>query len=148
MSWLERATLVQALRPIVIWLWFLDRQRDHLASGALDGPQGLTLLGWEMLLLIIVTVVAGIVIQIGAVILSTATGQETIAGIDDERDRLIEARAMVRGFTMVGFGFLGAILALWQGWGAVWAMNLMLAGMVLSDIVVNLLKFWRYARGG
>ena len=148
MSWLERATLVQALRPLLIWLWFLDRQRGHLASGALDGADGLTLLGWEMLLLVIVTIGVGIVIQAAAVILSTATGQETIAGIDDERDRLIEARATVRGFGVVGFGFLAAVLALWQGWGAVWAFNLLLAGMVMSDIVVNLLKFIRYARGG
>lgn len=147
MSWLECATLVHALRAVLIYSWFLNRQSGYLASGALDGPEGLMLLGWEVLLLIIVTVVAGIIIQIVAVILATATGQESIAGIEDERDRLIEARAMVRGFTFVGFGFLAAILALWQGWGAVWAFNLMLAGMVASDIVVNLLKFLRYARG-
>ena len=147
MSWLEGATLVQALRAVAIYLWYLSRQRDLWASGALDGPQGLTVLGWEILLLIIVTIVVGMLIQLVAVIISTATGQESCAGIEDERDRLIEARAMVKGFGMVGFGFLAAVLALWQGWGAIWAMNLLLAGMVASDILVNLVKFLRYVRG-
>jgi len=148
MSWLERATLVQALRAVVIYLWFLARQRDLMASGALAGPDGLTLLGWEMLLLIIATVVVGIVIQIIATVFATVVEGESVAAIEDERDRLIEARATVKGFGVVGLGFLAAVLALWQGWGAVWAFNLLLAGMVASDILVNLLKFLRYARGG
>ena len=148
MSWLERATLVQALRPAMLYLWFLARQRELMASGALDGPDALTLLGWEMLLLIIATVAVGIVIQIAATLLATLVEGETVEAIDDERDRLIEARAMVKGFTIVGVGFLTAVLALWQGWGAVWGFNLVLAGMVASDVVVNLWKFLRYARGG
>lgn len=147
MSWFERATAVQALRAVLVYAWFLHRQQGHLAAGALDGEAGLRLLGWEMLLLVMVTIVFGIVIQIVATILTTATGEESIAAIEDERDRLIEARAMVRGFSLAGMGFLAAMLALWQGWGAVWAINLMLAGMVLADIVVNLLKFFHYARG-
>jgi hypothetical protein len=67
--------------------------------------------------------------------------------MEDERDRLIEAQAMVKGFTLAGLGFLACVLALWQGWGAVWALNLMAAGMVGADVLVNLIKFQRYARG-
>jgi hypothetical protein len=147
MSWIERAPLAQALRALIVYGWYLSRQRDLAAAGALDGPGGLQALGWEILLLIIVTIGVGIVIQIIAVVLAIATGQESGSGIDDERDKLIEARAMVRGFTFVGFGFLGMALALWQGWGAVWAVNLMLAGMVACDLVVCLIRFLRYWRG-
>jgi hypothetical protein len=146
-SWLERAWLAQALRAASVYVWFLSRQRDHLASGALDGPAGLTLLGWEMLLLIMVTIATGLALQIFFVVLSVATGQETTDSIDDERDKRIEARATVHGFTLVGLGFLAAVLALWQGWGAVWAFNLLVGFMVASDVVVNLFKFFRYRLG-
>ncbi len=148
MSWLERSSLVQALRALIVFAWYLSRHRALSASGAFDTPQGLTVLGWEMLLMILVTVAAGLVVQILAVVLSVATGQETGKGLDDERDKLIEARAMVSSFGVAGLGFLAAVLALWQGWGAVWAMNLMLTGMVAADVVVNLIKFLRYWRGG
>jgi hypothetical protein len=137
MSWLERAPLAQAIRPLLIYAWYLSW----------PAPETLEALGWNMLLLILATVGVGIIVQIIFVVLSTATGQEQIDGIEDERDRMIEALAMVRAFTFVGLGFLGAVLALWYGWGAVWAFNVMLAGMVACDVAVNLLKFWRYARG-
>ena len=125
MSWLERATLVQALRPVAIWLWFLS------AQGPLVAVTDLRLLGWQMLMLIVATVVVGIVIQVLAIILTVATG-DTANEFEDERDKLIEARATVTGFTLSGLGFLAGVLALWQGWGAVWALNLVLGGMVAA----------------
>ena len=148
MSWLERSTVLQALRAVLVYVWYLSDVRALADSGALAGPDGLERLGWQMLQLIGVTVLAGIVVQILAVIVTTATGQEAIADMEDERDRQIEARATGTGFAMAGFGFVSGILALWQGWGAVWAFNLVLAGMVAADVAVNLLKFIRYWRGG
>ena len=148
MSWLERCWLAQTLRPIVVYGWYLNRHFEFAAQGAFNGPDGLKLLGWELLLLIIATIIAGIIVQAGFVITSVATGQETIDGIDDERDKQIEARAMKHGFTATGLGFLSMVLALWQGWGLLWAVNLLLAGMVLADVTVNFYKFFRYWRGG
>lgn len=147
MSWLESSWLVQALRALILYGWYLSRHSELKAAKAFDGPQGFETLGWEILLLVMVTIAAGLVIQIFFVIMSVATGQESVDGIDDERDKLIEARAMVKGFTMVGLGFLASVLALWQGWGAVWAINLMLGGMVAADVTVNVIKFIRYWRG-
>ncbi|NJR13961.1 MAG: DUF2178 domain-containing protein [Phyllobacteriaceae bacterium] len=147
-SWLERSWLAQTLRAMGVYAWFLSRQQGHYASGAFDAPDGLVLLGLgKMLLLIMVTMGVGLAVQIIFVILSVATGQETTDGIDDERDRHIEARATVHGFTLTGLGFLAAVLALWQGWGAVWAFNLMVGFMVASDVVVNLYKFVCYRQG-
>ena len=70
-----------------------------------------------------------------------------MADLCDERDKAIERRAIEVGFTVVGIGFVAMALALWQGWGAVWAINLLLGGFVASDISVNLLKFRSYWRG-
>jgi hypothetical protein len=148
MSWFERATFFQALRPIAVWLWYLAELRSLAAQGRLAGEAGLVELGWLMLLFILVTIGVGIVIQILFVILTTVSGQETMADLEDERSKLIEAQATVTGFGVAGFGFLAAVLALWQGWGAVWAFNLMLGGMVAADVVVNLRKFFRFWRGG
>ncbi len=149
MSWLERSWLAQTVRALTIYGWYLIRHRELTSSGAFEGPEGLKLLGWEILLLILATIVIGIVLQSAFVITAIASGQESRNGFDeDERDRQIEARAMKHGFTATGFGFLGMVLALWQGLGALWAINLMLAGMVLADVTVNLYKSFRYWRGG
>lgn len=144
----EWSALVQAVRAVAVYAWFLSRQRDLAASGVLSSPEGLEALGWEMLLLIMVTMGTGLLLQIGATVLMVARGGESIDALDDERDRLFEARAMVRGFIPIGFGFLSGVLALWQGWGAVWALNLIVAGMAASDATVNLDRFFRYWRGG
>jgi hypothetical protein len=148
MSWFELSWPAQALRAVVVYAWFLSRQMALYQSGALGGEAGLALLGWEMLLLIIVTIVAGMALQMGFAIAAVASGQETSELVgEDERDKRIEARATVHGFTLTGLGFLACVLALWQGWGAVWAFNLMVGFMVAADVAVNLYKTLRYWRG-
>lgn len=148
MSWLERATLAQAIRAVLVWLWYLTELRALSDQGLLVGEAGLVAMGSLMLILIAGTIGAGMLIQILFVILTFVTGQETATDLEDERSRLIEAQATVTGFGVAGFGFLAAVLALWQGWGSVWAFNLMLGGMVAADVVVNLRKFFRFWRGG
>ena len=147
MSWLERSTLAQALRAAVIYAIFLTYMRAMAADGRLTGDAGLGRLGLAILILIGATVVVGILVQILAVILAAITGDEKMADLIDERDKAIERRAIEIGFTVVGAGFVAMALALWQGWGAVWAINLLLGGFVASDILVNLLKFRSYWRG-
>jgi hypothetical protein len=149
MSWYELSWPAQALRALIVYAWYLRRAQGHVASGAFDSAEGLKLLGWELLLLIMVTIAAGIVVQGFFAIMAVSTGQETTEMLgEDERDKRIEARAIVHGFTMTGVGFLAMALAFWQGLGLIWAVNVMVAGMVLSDVTVNLYKFFRYWRGG
>ena len=147
MSWLERSTFAQALRAIVIYAVFLSSLQTKAAAGQLAGEAGLSRLGLSILLLIVATVVAGIVVQILAVVLATAMGDEKMVDMQDERDKAIERRAIEVGFGFVGGGFVVMALALWQGWGAVWAINLLVGGFVISDILVNLLKYRSYWRG-
>ena len=148
MSWYELSWPAQALRALIVYGWYLSRNAGPVASGAFENAEGTKLLGWELLLFIIVTIVAGIIVQAFFAIMAVTSGQETTELLgEDERDKRIEARAMVRGFTMTGLGFGGMVLALWQGWGAIWAINVMLCGMVLNDVTVNLYKFFRYWRG-
>lgn len=149
MSWWDRSWLAQTMRAILVYGWYLSRQQPLIASGALEGADGLKVLGWELLLFILATIGVGIIVQGSFAILAVSTGQESTDGLgEDERDKQIEARAMVKGFGMTGLGFLGMVLALWQGWGIIWAVNVQLAGMVAADVTVNLYKFYRYLRGG
>lgn len=147
MSWLERSTLAQALRAAVIYAVFLTYMQAMAADGRLIGDAGLTRLGLAILILIGATIIIGIILQILAMIMAAINGEEAMADLTDERDKAIERRAIEVGFGVVGFGFLAMALALWQGWGAIWAINLLLGGFVASDILVNLLKFRSYWRG-
>ena len=149
MSWYELSWPAQALRALIVYGWYLSRNMEFAASGAVESAEGLKLLGWELLLLIVVTIGAGIIVQGFFAIMAVSSGQESTDLLgEDERDKRTEARAIVHGFSMTGFGFLCMSLALWQGWGLIWAINVMVAGMVLSDVTVNLYKFFRYWRGG
>lgn len=147
MSWLERSTLAQALRAVAVYVAFLLYLRGLASDGQLSGEDGLSRLGLAILILIGATVLAGIVVQILAVIMATASGDEKMIDMSDERDKAIERRAIEVGFGVAGAGFLSMALALWQGWGAVWSINLLIGGFMASDILVNLLKFRSYWRG-
>jgi hypothetical protein len=132
MAWLEIAPLAQALRAAAVWaLW---------SSWPMPGLDQTGALGLHLLTLIGLTVLAGLIVQIGFVILSTATGQERVDGIDDERDRLIEARSMSWGMNFAGLGFLAMAVALWWGWAMIPALQLLVGGFILADVAVNLRK--------
>ena len=145
MSFLEIATIIQTIRSAVFtgayawWAW------GAAGAGRFDGPEGLVLLGKGLFIFIVATVVAGIILQVIAIVITIALDQESRPGDLDERDRMIERRALQHGFTFIGFGFVGAVLALWWGHGAVLGFHVMLAGFTLADFAVNTSKFVSYA---
>lgn len=147
MSWIERGPLLQALRALaaggVVLLWL----RTAAAAGRLEGEAGLTLLGLAFLIYIGATILAGIVVQIVLTLLSILVDGEHIETLMDERDRAVERRSMNAGLTLAGAGLVAGSLALWQGWGAVWGLCLILSGFIAADIAVNTARFIAYRRG-
>lgn len=143
---LELAALFQAARALGLGFLYAIWARSAELAGRFDGDAGLVLLGKSLLIFIAVTVGLGMVFQIIAIIVAIVKGEESRPGDLDERDREIERRAMSKGFSAVGFGFLGLALALWYGWGAVASIHILLAGFVGADLLVNVAKFVSYWR--
>jgi hypothetical protein len=149
MSLFEMSWPAQTIRSLAVYIWFLSRQLDLATAGAFDGPEGLRLLGWELLLFIMVSIATGFVVVAIFSILASITGQDSIEMFgNDERSKYVESRGNALAFAITALGFLAMVLALWQGWGILWAINLMVAGMVAADAAASSFMFVRYWRGG
>jgi uncharacterized membrane protein len=147
MTYVEKGSLLQAVRALAVYALFLARMQAYRADGSLFAPGGEVLVARSALWLIGLTVVAGLVVQIGVTILSLIARDENVSNVFDERDRQIERRAVETGFGIVGAGFVAAMAALAWNWPVAAGLNLLILGFVAADVVVNLLKFRSYLRG-
>jgi hypothetical protein len=147
MSYLETGSLLHVIRAIagaVVFKFWVDGAD---AAGRLAGEAGLVLIGKASLIFIAATVAAGLIVQIATLIFAFVSGAESRPGDLDERDRLIELKAIARGFAACGLGFVAFFLGLALGWPLIAALHLLFGGFILSDILVNALKVLAYRRG-
>jgi len=146
MSFLEINNLIQTIRSIIFAVTYTIWARHAADSGRFAGDAGLVLLGKALFIYIIAVVVIGVALHVLAMVVAVAVDKDARPGEMDERDRLIERRALQHGFAFIGFGFFFAVIALWRGYGAVTGFHVMLAGFTLADITGNLSKFVSYLR--
>ncbi|MEO8530065.1 MAG: hypothetical protein ABI459_02480 [Deltaproteobacteria bacterium] len=146
MSFFEINNIIQTIRALILGGIYFFWAKSALAMGRLDAEIGLVLLGKSILFYAGVTILAGIILHILAMIVAIARGEEPRAGEMDERDRIIEFRATRTGFALSGFGFMAAAVTLWFGYGAVFAFFTLLAGFIAADVLVNMQKFITYWR--
>jgi hypothetical protein len=147
MTHVERGALFQALRALAVYALYLVWMRDHHLDGSLHSPGAEVLVAQSALWLIGLTIAAGLLVQIVVTILSGITRDENLAHLFDERDKQIERRAIESGFGIVGAAFVATLAALANGWTPAVSLNVLVAGFVLADLAVNLLKFRSYLRG-
>lgn len=141
MSLQESRYLVSFLTFLAAAIWFGLRAADRFQAGAFDGPEGLAALGRAVLWFIAALVGIGILAQIALAILRGILGADN-DDRSDERDRLIEHRAMNAAFTALSLFFLGAMFLLAFGHGAPLAVLTVTAGFVAAGLVADL---WRIA---
>lgn len=147
MTFVEKGALLQAIRALAVYALYLTWMRGFHLDGTLHAAGAEVMVARSVLWLIGLTVGAGLLVQIAVTILSGIVKDENLAHLFDERDKQIERRAIETGFGIVGAGFLATMVALTNGWSVALALNLLVAGFVLADLVVNLLKFRSYIRG-
>ncbi len=104
--------------------------------------------GQAVLILIGVQIVLVIVGQIVLAIIHTiAAKKDDIPTFEDERDKLIELKAMRSTFIVFGVGFILSMIILAVGGQPISAPVIMLVGMMAADIMGNLSKLYFYRRG-
>ncbi|MCF6273650.1 MAG: hypothetical protein L3J37_10770 [Rhodobacteraceae bacterium] len=117
-------------------------------DGRFDGPEGLMRLGQMILWLI----GGGIVVNIAMMILFNiifAIGDKDSnpSTLFDERDKLIELRAVRISYHFQGIGYVGAMVMMALGSSAFMVFNLMLAVFALSGVLEAVLRLALYRRG-
>ena len=115
-------------------------------SGYFDGPDGMMLTGRAILILIGSIVGAGILGQILLAIGTTIAGAEPEMK-EDERDKLIELKAMNLGFSIFGAGFLASFVALALGWPPFEVFHFIIYAMVICGLMADIIRIWLHRRG-
>lgn len=122
------------------------RVRGLYADGYFDGPDGMALTGRAVLVLMAAIVVAGILGQIVLAIVTTILGAELEMN-EDERDKLIELRAMHLGFSLFGAGFLASFIALALGRPPFEVFHFIVYAMIVTGLLADVIRIRLHRRG-
>lgn len=144
----QRTAIFQLIATPVVVLIFAPRFYAALHAGTFDGPDGLAAAAQLLLIAVLSTIVISIAVHIlGTIALSILTGRGDVDDLTDERDRIfVRTGERLSHFTTGGFLIL-LLLLLWRGAPAPAALGILFLGCALGDIIANLYKLIRYARG-
>jgi hypothetical protein len=147
MSVQERRVVVSLVANLLVFAVFFVIVLGMYQDGRFDGEDASRLIGQAILWLIGAEIVANIA---GSILLAIghaiATGEEE-PDVTDERDKLIELRALRISFYLFGAAFVGVAVAMALGASFVVAFLAMMASLAIADAVGNLVRLWRYRRG-
>lgn len=146
MSYQELKYATSFATTLIVALLY-DRRIDALNSaGYFDGDNGMVLTGRALLILVAAIVGAGILGQILLAIGSTIAGGE-VEMDEDERDRLIELKAMNWAFSLFGAGLLAALAALALGWSAFDVLHYIIYAMIAAGLFADAMRVFLHRRG-
>jgi len=132
----------------VIFIVFLIIIIGLYQDGRFDGDGAGRLVGQSVLILIGAQIVGNIVVAIlTAISRAIITGEEEEPDITDERDKLIELRALRLTFILFGVAFVGTAVALSLGAALFTAFLMIIIAFAVSDLVGNALRLVLYRRG-
>jgi len=164
MSYSEKRAVVSIFAGIAVLVSYCLTVFGKVKSGA-AAPDDLKFWAGAMLLFIIIGIVASIVIQIVFHILlsmaiaireQVATGksddknvEKKIAAemIEDERDKLVELKAMRVGFAVAGVGFVTALIYAYLGFSVGVMTNIMFFSFSVGSILEGFSQIFFYRRG-
>jgi len=143
----EREALTGLITTLIVALLFIWRLSVLHDAGLFAGPEALQV--WARSVLLLVAISLGIAIMVTILFhigYEVVTGEKT-DDRRDERDHLIERRALTWAWYLLSFGILGVIIDLALGATAFRAMNLILGLCAVSEIFKDGFKLWLYRRG-
>jgi hypothetical protein len=147
MSYQERRAIVGILATVLISAGYAAFM---LPRHPIDDPYSPTVFrywGEYFVVLIVVSIVVRIIIAIVFSILNTIVTQEREPSFTDERDKLIELKAMRNGFYGFVVGFMLAMLALMNEQPPSTMFLILLAGGIFSELISHISEFWFYRWG-
>lgn len=147
MSYQERRALVSVISTILITVFYSAYMIQRYPEASAYSAEMFRFWGMFFLVLIPVTIVAKIIIQIIFSIVNTIASEEEEPAIVDERDRLIELKAMRNSLYVFSAGVMLAMASLVIDMPpAVMFIILFCAGLV-SEIISEVSQFYFYRRG-
>jgi len=164
MSYQEKRTVTTLLSGAVVLTVYVVYALNKLSSGG-AGVEDLQFWGRTMLMFIGVSAAAIIIIQIvfhillsmGIAVKSKIQDEEyddkqiekdiKAEMVEDERDKLIELKAMRAGSIFAGVGFVAALLSLVLGYSSVVMLNVLFISFGLSCSIEGIAQLYFYRAG-
>jgi hypothetical protein len=163
MSYQEKKTVVSIVTGVLIMAAYCLYAFSPAHTAA--APEDLHFLARTILIFIGIGIVASIVIQIVFhILLSIAIAvqkkvqdeecsdkeiEKTIGAeiIEDERDKMIELKALQVGFFFAGFGFIAAMVSLVLNYSPVVMLNIMFISFSASEGLEGFVQLYFYKKG-
>lgn len=148
MTYQERNNLVAIFNNLIVSGYFTWRIYGMYLEGGFDGPVGLTIWAQTVLWVIPVSIIASIILTIVFnIVFAIAARDPNPEMVSDERDRQFGSRSIVTAVIVASAGFILALVVLALGFDVFYALNLILVGFVLADLIGSLVKLISYRRG-
>jgi hypothetical protein len=143
----EKRILVSLISSVLIMLIYCIYVYYRFIDGNPELLNDLRFLGKWFLIMIPVAIVAQIIIQIVFAIVYKIAGNEDIDPIDDERDKLIELKAIKISHYIFILGFMLAMGCLAMGMQTMVMIFVLIASGFVASVVNEVLRLWYYRKG-
>ena len=149
MSSQEKRVAVSLISSLIVLALYIYYGAGLHSSGALDGPDANYLVGKSAFIMIGVGIAVSIVTHIiFTIIYTVTTGRQDEENGTDERDKMIELKAMQIAFVTFSFGFMALLGVMTFGdIGPHLVILLTIACLYSASILADCIKLALYRRG-
>ena len=148
MTYQEKNVLVSLVSGVIVFALYAYFTRQMYQAGAFEGPDAGAQIGMSVLWLVFGGIVVHIIAQI---VFSTAHAiiarEAKPSPVVDERDRLIELRALRVAYYIIAMGFVGAMIGLALGQTYFATFNIIVFSFFAASLVEGLVQLFLYRRG-
>lgn len=145
MSHEERNTVFQILIGVCVNTYIIWRLVYLGGNGAFDGPDGVAVWARVVLWTIVFAVIFSIIIVIlGNILLAIVNRDPNPSFVVDERDNMISNSGNRITVACVCIGFMGALVAMAFGAGAIGGLTAILLSFSIGSMIGEIGKFVRY----
>ena len=148
MSYQEKTNIVSLLCAVIIFALYFYFVRQNYQAGLYAGAQGNALIGKSFLWLMAGGVILNIVAHIGFnIIYAIIKGEVNPSFVVDERDKLIELRALRLAYHTFAVGFVIAMIALTFEQSVFVVFNIIIPSCALAAFAEGIMQIYLYRRG-
>ncbi len=148
MTYTEKNTVVSLLTGMLVFGIYSFKMYHLYLEGRFGAADAGVLMGKSVLYMIAASIIIAILTSVIFSIIHVATtGEKTANFVVDERDKLIDLKAMQFSFIVFSFGFVGSAIALVFETAPLMVIFATIASMFVASIAGDIFKLVCYRRG-
>lgn len=164
MSYSVKRTLVSLITELIVLIAYIVYAFDKHQAGAIGSSDlkawagvGLVFIGISIFVNVVIQIVFHIYLSVSIAVRETVKNnnckneaiEKSIKAeiVTDEMDRLIRQKSIQFGFTIAGFGFIGALLTQVLGYAPAMLLHVLLISFYLGSLVEGVVQLYYYKRG-